>query len=42
MELFYIAVVIFIMLFMTGLYFVVGYRFIKKHKGKKDGNNKTI
>jgi len=24
------------------LYFIVGYRFIKKHKREKDGSNKTV
>jgi len=42
MELISIAFVVFIMVFMTGLYFVIGYRFLKKHRKGKDGDNKTV
>ncbi len=31
--------VILIMVGATVLYFVIGYKFIKKYKGKKDGDN---
>ncbi|SNZ08469.1 hypothetical protein SAMN06265182_1299 [Persephonella hydrogeniphila] len=39
MDFVYIAVVFIIMASMTALYFFVGYRFLKKHRGKKNGNN---
>ncbi len=39
MEIFYIGIVIFIMVSITVIYFFVGYKFIKKHKEERDGNN---
>ncbi len=39
MELASILVVVLIMASMTALYFVIGYRFLKKHRRGKDGNN---
>jgi len=39
MELLNAVPVILIMVFMTALYFVIGYRFLKKHRGKKNADN---
>ncbi len=39
MEYLYIAVVVLVMVSITALYFVIGYRFIKKHKGGKNADN---
>ena len=43
MEFFTIIFISLLMISVTALYFFVGYRFIKKNKGKiKDGDNKTL
>ncbi len=42
MEILNIIFVSVVMILMTGLYFVIGYRFLKKHRKKKDGDNKTL
>ncbi len=43
MEIFTIIFISLFMISITALYFFIGYRFIKKNKGKlKDGNNKTL
>ena len=39
MEIIYISLVILIMVSMTALYFIVGYRFLKKNRGGKNGDN---
>ncbi len=39
MEILYISIVVLIMASVTALYFFVGYRFLKKHRGGKDGDN---
>jgi hypothetical protein len=39
MEIFTIIFISLIMASMTALYFFVGYKFLKKYKGKKNGDN---
>ena len=39
MEILYISIVVLIMASMTALYFIVGYRFLKKNRGRKNGDN---
>ncbi len=41
MEIFNIIFIPLLMVIVTVIYFVVGYKFLKKHR-KKDGNNKTL
>ena len=39
MEILYILLVVLIMVSMTALYFFVGYRFLRKNRGGKNGDN---
>ncbi len=39
MEILYISFVVLIMVSMTALYFFVGYRFLRKNRGRKNGDN---
>jgi len=39
MEILYILIVVTIMISATALYFFVGYKFLKKYRGEKDGDN---
>ncbi len=39
MEFLYIGIVALIMISITALYFIIGYKFIKKHKEEGDGDN---
>jgi len=39
MEILNIIFVSLVMVAMTVLYFVIGYRFLKRNKGKKNGDN---
>ncbi len=39
MEILYILLVVLIMVSMTALYFFVGYRFLRKNRSRKNGDN---
>ncbi len=39
MEIIYISIVVLIMASMTALYFIVGYRFLRKNRSRKNGDN---
>ncbi len=42
MEILKLSFVIFIMVSMTAVYFIIGYKFLKKYRGKDNGNNKGL